>query len=104
LPAFRQPATLSSGGDLPPSQGATEKVIAPGPILELLADAAQSQECVEVEYNARSKGRDIRTVRVIEPEQVFGDSVIAFCRLRQAEREFRLQRIAWARRTGERFS
>ena len=72
------------------------------PVADVLQRALIDSVAVELTYR---DGQARETVRVVEPAGVLGTSkgwyLAAFCRLRQAPRAFRLDRIAEARLTQE---
>jgi predicted DNA-binding transcriptional regulator YafY len=72
------------------------------PVANVLEQALIASVAVELNYR---DGQGRHTLRVVEPAGVLGTSkgwyLAAFCRLRQAPRAFRLDRIAEARLTGE---
>jgi hypothetical protein len=70
-------------------------------IRELLEEAWENYQVVEIEYDGRS--RSTATVRSICPLYVDDAMVEAYCRLRGDERNFNIGRINWARLTGETF-
>ena len=74
---------------------------APGPvesILSLIEKALARREALEMVYWTEGRGR--RTQRVVEPRRLEWRGevpyLIAYCRLRQEERVFRVDRIEWA--------
>jgi Helicase conserved C-terminal domain len=79
----------------------TEPISARLAITELLRDAVSRGARVEMEYRGKSKGRDQRLVRKVDIYAVEGESAFGYCLLRNADREFKLDRIVWARLTGE---
>lgn len=80
----------------------TEKAHGSDAIRALLEDAIARRTTVELEYRAKMQGVEQRTVREIEVNDIYGNIVVAFCRTKMAEREFKLERIVWARLTGDR--
>jgi hypothetical protein len=70
-------------------------------IQALLARAVRANLCVEIAYQA--KAEVAATQRVIEPREMNGSLVHAFCRLRNDNRMFNVRYIKWARPTGEVF-
>lgn len=67
--------------------------------------AAKGQRCLEIDYHSLHSGQ--ATTRVIEPHNVFSQKgewyLRAFCRLAEAERTFRLDRVLRLHETGETF-
>ena len=92
--------------------GVTEEVVdvtfaaAPAGPLEVLRLAAEEHHQVEIEYYTYS--RDERTTRVIDPHLVYAAAgqwyVAGFCHLAGADRLFRVDRVARARRLEARFA
>jgi hypothetical protein len=72
------------------------------PIRALLEDAERRKMAVEIEYVSSSS--PVPVVSTIWPYYVAESIVEAYCCTRQAERGFKLARIAWARLTGESFA
>jgi hypothetical protein len=71
----------------------------------ILAMLTEAEECgfeVEMEYRGLARGET--TIRTVRPLTVSAGRMEAFCLLRQDERVFNLDRITWARFTGEVFS
>jgi hypothetical protein len=109
-PAERSPAPAGNGRILT-FPGQVPADIAPGTAvavspdvvydrvgIELLLQAAERDQFpVEIEYISRSRGTNQRTVRVIDVGEVAGNSVFAYCHLRDEDREFNLSRIKSAR-------
>ena len=89
------------GGDI----DGLEVLLPRPPLLDIVQQAVDEAACVDVEYY--SAARDEVTQRVVEPLAVFTVEgrwhVIGYCRLSQAERDFRVDRIQSARPTGESF-
>ncbi len=73
-----------------------------GPVSEIVQQALIDSVAVELTYR---DAQDRETLRVVEPVGLFGTHsgwyLAAWCRLRQASRAFRLDRIARARLTHE---
>lgn len=67
--------------------------------------AARDHRCIEIEYH--SLHRSTGTLRVVEPHNVFSQNgewyLRGFCRLAEAERTFRLDRVLSLVMTGESF-
>lgn len=59
---------------------------------------------VQIGYISRYRGYPDHTVRKIEPLELDGRIVRAYCRLREDERHFRIDRIRGLELTGESFS
>lgn len=59
---------------------------------------------VRISYISRYRGYPDHTVRKIEPLELDGRTVRAYCRLREDERHFRIDRIQGLELTGESFS
>lgn len=70
----------------------------------LIRKAIDENMVVHVEYVSQYRGYPHATSRDIEPLELEGYLVTSYCRLRQAERHFRLDRIKAAHLTGEQFS
>jgi len=64
----------------------------------LIEEALTRREALEIVYWTEGRGR--RTQRVVEPRRLEWRGevpyLIAYCRLRQEERVFRVDRIEWA--------
>lgn len=69
-----------------------------------LAEALREHRVVLLSYTARYRGRTQQTERAIEPLQMRGDFLDAYCRLRQDFRTFRISRIHRLTATSEGFS
>jgi len=92
--------------------GVSEEVVdvtlaaTPAEPLRVLQAAAQDHHQVEIDYY--SYGRDEHTTRVIDPRLVYSAAgqwyVAAFCHLVMAERLFRVDRVAAARRLDSTFT
>jgi hypothetical protein len=67
----------------------------------VLDQAAREKLCVEIAY----AGQDglLPRRRVIEPERIVGNFVNAYCRSNESDEMFNINRIQWARLTGEAF-
>lgn len=111
LPVKRPgPSDLLLGGswseldevETPPLPAPGEPVYDQQAIQSLLAEAEECGFEVEMEYRGLARGE--ATVRKIHPFHVGGGKVEAYCALRQEERLFNIDRIAWARLTGEVFT
>lgn len=90
-----------SGPSVPDLAVSTEAVYDRAGIEELLQAAGRNHFPVEIEYLSRSHGYNQRTVRVIDVVDVIGNSVLAYCHLRDDDREFSLTRIKSARPAAE---
>lgn len=77
-------------------------------VLALMTAAARTREVVEIEYRGPGGGQPSR--RSVEPARIVYDEgqgtwyVVAWCRSSEAWRTFRIDRVASADATGERFS
>lgn len=75
------------------------------PFLALVQEAAENNEVLNIEYY--SAARDSETTRAIEPLSAFNASgrwhLLAYCRLVEGERDFRVDRVRSAVKAGERF-
>lgn len=109
-PALRSALAKLAGGLGPETLGEAARIQTaeagrPAELLELLRDAARERGRLEIEYFAASTGE--RTVRAIDPEQVFATLgnwyVAAWDVTNDAERLFRADRIRSATRTGDVF-
>jgi len=60
-----------------------------GPI-EKIKDAIKNSKKIEIQY-VNEKGE--RTTRVIKPEKIEGENLIAYCYLRNSWRNFKINRI-----------
>ena len=67
----------------------------------LLSQAARDSQCVEIAYQGQDNTAPRR--RIIEPQRVMGNFVNAYCRLNGDDEMFNINRIQWARLTGESF-
>jgi hypothetical protein len=84
----------------PPSPG--EPVYGREHIRDLLEEAEECGFEVEIEYHGRASGET--TVRTVQPFHLDGNLLEAYCLLRDDTRVFDINRIAWARFTGEVFA
>lgn len=85
-----------------PSPEPGEPVYGQEAIVALLSEAEECGFEVEMEYRGLARGET--TIRTVRPLLVNSIRMEAFCLLRQDERVFNVDRITWARFTGEVFS
>lgn len=78
---------------------ASEPVTDPAAIRELLLEAEEAGLAVEIEYHGATSGET--TTREVWPLEVGSSQMLAYCCLRQDERQFTLSRITSARLTGD---
>jgi hypothetical protein len=70
-------------------------------IQDLIIRAIEEQRCLEIVY--RPANHDALTERVIEPHEVIGPLLYAYCRLREDWRNFNIRSVLSARMTDETF-
>lgn len=73
-------------------------------IRALIRRAIQEKRVLHIEYVSQYRGYPDRTQRDIEPLEIHGPMVEAYCHLREDKRNFRFDRIEHLELTGERFS
>ncbi len=74
------------------------------PVLQVIREGIGTGRCIDIDYY--SYGRDVETSRVVEPHRCLYDGfwyLMAHCRLREASRVFRLDRVRRAELTDEMF-
>jgi len=74
------------------------------PVLQVIREGIGTGRCIDIDYY--SYGRDVETSRVVEPHRCLYDGfwyLMAHCRLREAPRVFRLDRVRRAELTDEVF-
>ena len=74
------------------------------PVLQVIREGIGTGHCIDIDYY--SYGRDVETSRVVEPHRCLYDGfwyLMAHCRLREAPRVFRLDRVRRAELTDEVF-
>jgi hypothetical protein len=86
----------------PPGAPPGEVVTGTEAIHSLMEQAMDEGLEVEIEYQSSASRETL--CRVIWPWYVSHSKVEAYCRLREEDRDFKLNRIRWARLTGERFA
>ena len=69
---------------------------------DLIGYAVANHLCVEIEYLGRGQDGKVSR-RVVEPRSSNGFLLYAFCRLRGDDRVFKMDRVQYARLTGEQF-
>ena len=88
------------GDDIDVSLGGASAVT-----VEQAMSAARDHQCIEIEYH--SLHRSTGTLRVVEPHNVFSQNgewyLRGYCRLAEADRTFRLDRVLSLQTTGETF-
>jgi proteasome accessory factor C len=118
--AGRAVAALLDGDELGPLQRAVAKLagargseaeavqirLAAGdePVLQVIREGIGTGRCIDIDYY--SYGRDVETSRVVEPHRCLYDGfwyLMAHCRLAEAPRVFRLDRVRRAELTDEVF-
>ena len=74
------------------------------PVLQVIREGIGTGRCIDIDYY--SYGRDVETSRVVEPHRCLYDGfwyLMAHCRLAEASRVFRLDRVRRAELTDEVF-
>ena len=74
------------------------------PVLQVIREGIGTGHCIDIDYY--SYGRDVETSRVVEPHRCLYDGfwyLMAHCRLAEASRVFRLDRVRRAELTDEVF-
>ena len=74
------------------------------PVLQVIREGIGTGHCIDIDYY--SYGRDVETSRVVEPHRCLYDGfwyLMAYCRLREDPRVFRLDRVRRAELTDEVF-
>ncbi|MEO2157381.1 MAG: WYL domain-containing protein, partial [Acidimicrobiales bacterium] len=74
------------------------------PVLQVIREGIGTGRCIDIDYY--SYGRDVETSRVVEPHRCLYDGfwyLVAHCRLAEAPRVFRLDRVRRAELTDEVF-
>ena len=74
------------------------------PVLQVIREGIGTGRCIDIDYY--SYGRDVETSRVVEPHRCLYDGfwyLMAYCRLREDPRVFRLDRVRRAELTDEVF-
>src|SRR5579859_1585451 len=72
-------------------------------VIGLLEDAVARRAVVEMQYRGKSNGVERTSKREIEPEMFDGQTAYGCDRSTGRRREFKVERINWARMTGQRF-
>ena len=67
-----------------------EKVLKIEKPIEKIKEAIKNSKKIEIEY-VDKKGE--RTVRIVKPERIEGENLIAYCYLRNSWRNFKINRI-----------
>ncbi|HEY7295590.1 MAG TPA: helicase-associated domain-containing protein, partial [Dehalococcoidia bacterium] len=69
----------------------------------LLEDAVARRAVVEMQYRGKANGLERTSRREVEPEMFDGETAYGYDRTTGRRREFKVERIVWARITGQRF-
>jgi len=83
------------------ANAAGERATSRTAIRNVLEMAYADRTSVEMEYRVKVQGREQLTTSTIDITYFDGNYLRAYCHLRDREREFKLERIHWARCTGE---
>jgi hypothetical protein len=103
IPALPPGLNVFRLGETAPVPEDYVKQTEPDAIANVLNKAMINQMHAEIEYRSKSQGRISVRTRLIDVDELAPDRVFCYDHLTESERDFRLDRILWARLSDQQF-